>query len=339
MDTITYTTMEHIRGKKLINHNRSESINFTHYNCIFNRCNYNPSKCLDDGNNTYTNTYDRIYNSINPLLTSQYGGTLNNNLNIEDLNTNLNFDINNASDNNIYDLLGGAKKTDVFPNSSTMYMIADATDPSLITNYFTRLNKLGISQRGKTGIKPHISLMEIHINKSNPDHKILIGHNGLINPNILRIMKQQYFNLNPQMYIISKPGGYEIMGDFMAKVYTATNSNYITQFRMSFYKYLESILGRGSRRIFIIANKKYYVYSYRGRDLVAIPDYYHGIGIWKPHLSLVKLDRIQKSNPNLYNLYRQFGINALVHALRGVKGSMNQFNLAYHFNSFRITIT
>ena len=217
-------------------------------------------------------------------------------------------------------------------------MIADATDPSLIKHYFNRLDKLGIDRDIQEHIIPHISLMELYINMDNPDHKIIINNDGSINSKLLQIMKQQYLTINPQMHIVSKTGKYEIMGDFMAKVYTAVNSDYITQLRIVFYKYIESILGDFSRKSIIISNKKYYVYSYGGRELIAIPHFYHGKGVWKPHLSLIKMSKLQLSNPVLYSSYEQYGINVLIDALRGVKGSMNQLNLARHFNSFRITV-
>jgi len=347
--------IEYVRYNRLVNFNRSESIINTNYNCVFNKCTYDPTNFIIENNN--------LSNPIN----TQMGGKQNqiqiNNVNLEsdlDFNspyyndmdmmfhneftnnefTNNEF-IHNAFTNNELinndDLIGGAKKG-VFTNSATMYILADATDPSLIKHYFNRLDRLGISLQNQSRIKPHISLMEIHINKSNSDHKILIDSNGSLNPQLLRIMQQQYAAINPQMYIISKSGDYEIMGDFMAKVYTSNNSNYITQFRIAFYKYIERLLGKGSRKHVTIANKNYYVYSYRGKNLIAIPDYYHGKGVWKPHLSLVKLDKIQQSNPTLYNTYKQFGINALINALRGVKGSLNQLNLSYHFNKLRITV-
>jgi len=128
------------------------------------------------------------------------------------------------------------------------------------------------------------------------------------------------------------------MGDFVAKIYNATNPIYITHFRTSFYKYLESFLGKSTRRYIKTASKGYYVYSYRGKDLIAIPEYYHGKGVWTPHLSLIKLDKIQRSNPNLYNAYEKSGVSALIRALAGSRGSLDHFNMSRHFNIFEISV-
>ena len=329
----------------------------------FDSCIYNPSAPI-------------ISNTISPSTLNKTGGfdivadsemETNNDLNISDLynicegfNDNVSHDVDNEfnnefdnefdnefnnKDDNEFDnkddedkSIGGARSINIFKKSYTMFMLADATDPDLIRSYFNRLDKLGISSQDQSRIKPHISLMEVYINRKNPYHNILVGRNGMISPQLKNVMKYQYFMLNSQMYIVSKKGGYEIMGDFMAKVYTALNSNYITQFRMAFYKYIENKLGRGKRRSVVVAGKKMYVYSYGGMDLIAVPSYYHGKGVWKPHLSLIKLDKIKKSNPTLYSAYLQHGIKVLINALSGVKGQMNQFNMAYHFNSFRMTV-
>lgn len=275
-------------------------------------------------------TIENIYNIIN-------GPDINDDISENDIYDNIiNDDI--INDDNIYNMFGGAKIGTVFKNSATIYMLADVTDSSLNHNYFNRLDKLGVSKQDQAKIIPHISLMEVYINMSNPDHKILVTSQRSIVPILQQIMMKQYFAINPQIYLVSKRGDYEIMGDFMAKVYRATNSRYITQFRMAFYKYIENILGRGIRRKIIMNNKIFYIYSYRGRDLLAVPDYYHGRGVWKPHLSLIKLNKLQKSNPVLYRSYQKSGLKELVKALNGVRGSINQLNLSYHFNSFRITV-
>lgn len=234
---------------------------------------------------------------------------------------------------------GGANKSNnVFNSLYKLYLIADATDNNLINNYHARLDKLKISKFEQMKMKPHISMMDIQINKANPDHRYIIDANGHMVNKLKHILTVKYHQLSPQMYLTSKKGKYQIMGEFMAKVYTAVNSSYITQFRMSFYKYLEHHLGLAKRSVKYVNGKKYYVYSYNNRELIAIPDYYHGKGIWTPHLSLIKLDKIQKYNPQLYYAYQKNGINALIYALAGVKGSLDHINMSLHFNSLRISI-
>ena len=277
-----------------------------------------------------TNRY-KINNTDNIKYISQSGGANINN-SVRDMETH------NAITDNIYEyevLKGGANN--IFRNNSTIFLLADATDPVVINNIYARIAKLKISHNLLKGVRPHFSLMQIIVNTANPDHKILMfGKN--INPHLRIVIDIQYNRITPQIYISSPKGGYEIMGDFFAKVYTQTNAEYITLFRKQIYKYIEGFLGKGQRRLAIVNNIKYFVYSYRGRDLLAVPEYYHGNGIWKPHLSIIKLDKIQKSNPKLYAQYLRYGISALVNALSGVKGSISTFNIRRHFGALRITV-
>lgn len=303
--------------------------------CDFDSCLYNPTK---------------INTTIKPILINNIGGksqiqknennqVLSNDMESSDLCDSVTDNTDNIDNiNNTDDISGGAGNKNIFKKSYVMFMIADATDSSLIKSYFNRLDKLGISENYQDRIKPHISLMEVYINGAHPYHNILVERNGTISPQLKTIMKNQYFMVNPQMYIVSGKGKYEIMGDFLAKVYTALNSNYITHFRVAFYKYIENKLGKGIRKSVIIMGRIFYVYSYGGMDLIAVPSYYHGKGVWKPHLSLAKLDNIKKSNPILYNAYMHQGTKVLINALSGAKGKMNQINMAYHFGSFRITV-
>lgn len=241
------------------------------------------------------------------------------------------------------DMIGGAvkgmkKRASVFKSGYTMYMIADATEPKMLGAYQARLDRLGISKKEQSKIKPHISLMQVQINKANPDHLQIIGADGMIRSGLERELENAYKTLSPQMYLISRKGKYEIMGEFMAKVYKAVNSSYITSFRMTLYKYLEKKLGPSKRKVAILNGKKYFVYSYGGRDLIAVPEYYHGKGVWTPHLSLIRLDKLEKANPQLYDTFQRTDVKTLVNALIGVKGTLDQVILGYHFGSFRTSI-
>jgi hypothetical protein len=83
-------------------------------------------------------------------------------------------------DYNNLNLNGGAVKVSnlrsVFRSGYTMYMIADATDQGLIRAYHDRLDRLGINKRYQVKIKPHISLMQVQINKANPDYQYLVNN-------------------------------------------------------------------------------------------------------------------------------------------------------------------
>ena len=180
--------------------------------------------------------------------------------------------------------------------------------------------------------------MEIEVNRANPYHKYIVDAYGQINGILRDLLTIKYNQISGNIYLKSKKGVYNIMGDFMAKVYKTNNPTYITDLRMVLYKYLEVMLGKSNRKVKIRDNKKYFVYSYRGKDLIAIPEYYHGKGKWTPHLSLIRLDKIKKSNILLYRNYQKYGIKELIMALRGVKGSLDNLNMSYHFNTLRISV-
>lgn len=232
--------------------------------------------------------------------------------------------------------IGGASRT-VFTNMCRLYILADITDVKIIRNFHDRLKNLGLSKTDQSKSKPHITLMEVIVNRSHPSSHLLLDANGKVMSQLSSYLEQCYAAVSPQMYLTSKKGKYEIMGDFMAKVYTANNTSYITDFRINLYRYIEALIGKGRRRIVIIDNKRYFMYTYHGKDLIAVPEYYHGKGVWKPHLSLIKLERIKKLNPRLYDLYIIHGVTAIVDALRGSKGSVDHLNMSLHLSSLRIT--
>jgi hypothetical protein len=233
---------------------------------------------------------------------------------------------------------GGASHMRVFNNSSVVYMIADATEKGFIQRYKQRLDKIGLPKQEQQKSKPHITMMEVIVNKNNPYSYLILDVNNRIINALEKLLRFGYQQLSPQIYLTSQIGKYEIMGEYMAKVYTSNNSIYITNFRMILYKYLEKLLGKGKRSIKKISGLSYYVYSYHNMELIAVPEYYHGKGIWKPHLSLVKLNKIKKYNPRLYAKYKSYGINPLIDALSGVGGSINNLNMSYHFGNLRISV-
>lgn len=226
----------------------------------------------------------------------------------------------------------------VFQNGAVMYMLGNMTNPVLRQEINERVKRLGVTQSDIDRLKPHISLMEIHINKSNSKHNILIGLDNKINESLRQIMKQTYDALSPRMFLQSESGKYAVMGDYFAKVYTALDPKYITELRMTFYRYLEKHFISFTKHTRIVNGKTYVVYVYDGEELIAVPDYYHGRGNWTPHLSLTKISKI---SPVLYAEYnKNKDIRVLVNALSGVKtGSINQINMYNDFRGFRATVS
>lgn len=295
--------------------------NKNYINSYKNTINFNNGRYVPYQNNNTSNNY--VINSNNNILSS------------EDMITSEAY---LTESNNMHGGLIKVKRKGVFNSTYKMYIIADATDKTLINSYYSRLNKLGIPRFDRTNIRPHITLMEILVNRNHPDYKYIVDEYGQINNTLRDLLAMKYKQLSPQMYLKSRSGSYNIMGDFMAKVYKATNSRYITDFRLVLYKYLEMLLGKGTRKVKNIDGKKYFYYKYNGMELIAIPDYYHGKGNWTPHLSLIKLDKLRKSNNKLYNIYLKHGLNSLIYSLKGSKGSLTNVNLSYHFSILRVSI-
>lgn len=238
-----------------------------------------------------------------------------------------------------------SKTYGVFNRTAKLYMLANATNDSLKSNYSYRLHELGVKS---TKVKPHITMMHIHINMDNPDSKHLVksGKNGLIINSLFKnVMSKKYNMMSSDIYLKSKNSYYDILGEFLAKVYIHNgNVQDITDFRMTMYLYLQMYLGEFKRSRVNDNGKVFFIYSYNGRELIAVPEYYHGKGVWKPHLSIVKMNKLSRHNPSLYNrfvdVYNQNnsdGVRLLTQEMKNVKGSMNSVNMKMHFDEFVIT--
>ena len=226
-----------------------------------------------------------------------------------------------------------------FKNTYRMYMIAEATDPKLIKNYRYRQKKLGM--KGSKNV-PHITMMHIHINSDNPDHLHLVNKAGRTNHLFQKLIEKKYNQISNEIYLKSSNTFYDIMGDFFAKVYVHDGDRkQITDFRMVLYRYLEMYLGKFTKREKVdIDGRVFFVYSYNGRELIAVPEYYHGIGVWTPHLSIIKLTHLRKYNPQLCEEFEEdeYDPDTLINTMKGVKGSMSYLNLGMHFNKIGISV-
>ena len=225
-----------------------------------------------------------------------------------------------------------------FKNTYRMYMIAEATDPKLQQNVENRREKLGVHS---TSV-PHITMMHIHINADNPDRRFLVDGSGRVNQVFSKLMKNKYDQISDGIYLKSSQSYLDLMGDFFAKIYVNEGDpKIITDFRMTLYLYLELYLGRFTKRERIdIDGRVFFVYSYKGNELLAIPEYYHGIGVWTPHLSLIKLPTLKIQNPILYKKFEDsdYDPNVLIDAMKGVKGSISYLNMGKHFSKLVLSI-
>lgn len=285
--------------------------------------------CHDDYNNNFVNP------ELDILKNKDLHGGSNSGKVLRTLDPILSFDIVDTVQ------AGGFRRTistGYFKSGYKTYLIADVTDQRLRSGYFSRLHRLGISKQTMENIKPHITLMEIIVNRANPDSKYIIDGYGQMVPVLKALLDTKYNQLKNNMRITSSKGRYSVMGDFMAKVYRASDNTHITSFRMVLYSYLSIMLGRFRRKKITYDGKGYYVYLYNNKELIAVPDYYHGKGNWTPHMSLIRLDKVQKDNLILYNAYKRQGLSVLVNALHGSSGSIDNLNLATHFGVLRTSV-
>lgn len=230
------------------------------------------------------------------------------------------------------------KRTNVFFEQYSLAMMAGISDLKLKNALHSRAEKLGVSKNDYTKMDFHLSLLIVLINKRNPDSSVLVDEKGSLVSDFVSELKHGFNTVSARINLNSTPGKYEAMGDFMAKMYEAENSEYITMFRICFYKFLERKLGYGCRRIQKIDSNEYYIYSYRGRDLIAVQNYYHGRGKWTPHLSLVRLGKVKQSNPALYAAYEKEGMVKLAKSMKGATGYLDKLNMKTHFNDLRVSV-
>lgn len=74
----------------------------------------------------------------------------------------------------------------------------------------------------------------------------------------------------------------------------------IFEFRKAFRNAVEKMLGCKLQRSPVQNCPGYTIYECSGKFIYAVPDYYHGVGVWEPHLSLFNEIHLNKNNHTLY---------------------------------------
>jgi hypothetical protein len=159
---------------------------------------------------------------------------------------------------------------------------------------------------------PHITLLQFDVNMDSDFYYFLIKI--LENKYILNKDLIKYFLL--KLLLKSNKGKYNIFNTFIAREYKVNDNFLITYFRKNFYnilthnyyKYKNKNIIKKNNKI-INNNIKYTCYKDNNNNkLYAVPEYYHGKGIWTPHLSLFNIYNIQPNFNNsnkLLNLFRK----------------------------------
>jgi hypothetical protein len=157
------------------------------------------------------------------------------------------------------------------------------------------------------------------------------------NPQLCNI---DYLHYMKGVILRSFPGNYDMKGQnvghkFLSKMYIANNPTQISEFRTAFYKKLQSLLNipHTVKKPFSTRSEKdskgldYVIYMYQGKDFFAVPNYYHGIGIWTPHLSILSEAELATCNEQLNKQYQISGIKCLVDAMAGTAVELNEIRM------------
>lgn len=109
----------------------------------------------------------------------------------------------------------------------------------------------------------------------------------------------------------------------------------VSQFRNRLVELIERFVGGEIHRSRWQLCPGYTIYSYLGEDIYAIPDTYHGPGVWEPHLSLFNTRHLKKSNNNkLFDLIQrsnseQDKIDVLRHSMTQGMMTLNPISEIY----------
>lgn len=182
---------------------------------------------------------------------------------------------------------GGA----MFPQTDSYYFIANITDNEMINKFNQRTQVVGIDPTKYSSY--HVTLLQFDINKNDPNRNIFYSDEFY---KIVKFAYEETFikNKSKIIYVQKK---YDIMGkkQWFAKKYRVPQEtlNQLHAFRMIIYKSIEIILGPSTTsQKRSTDNNIYYVYSYQGNELFAVPQYYHGTKTWEPHISFFRLEDI-----------------------------------------------
>jgi hypothetical protein len=201
----------------------------------------------------------------------------------------------------------------------TYSVMADISNDSIIDSLNQRRNC--ILQNINDDYIFHITLLSFEINRSlkpycdlfENKNKIGTQTHKTLKPEIIQFANEAYNETFKQQDIIlsQEQGKYHKMGAYYVKKYYIiyeTQINTITEFRTSFYKklrnYFRKNLGDYSFDWYWDETgntRNDYTLAKIGNDVIfAIPNYYFGIGVLEPHISIAKEDEIKQYNPTLF---------------------------------------
>ncbi len=195
-------------------------------------------------------------------------------------------------------------------------------------------DRVRILSSGKIDEKEyHMTIHSFFLNSNHPYYKY-------VKRGLLEQLKWSSINtFTDDIELRSRYGKYSIYAgkknDFFVREFGSKVD--ITAFRMSIYKWIQKAVGGKCvcSHTDKIGGQTFYFYSYKGTDLYAISEHYHGRGQIKFHVSLISSDEYYKKYMNvsdqceyMVKLIHRCGkrINALSHIK--VKRDMNKFTVS-----------
>lgn len=191
-----------------------------------------------------------------------------------------------------------------FTSNSIIYVMANVTDSYKLERLSERRSVLLNGGSAKNSAL-HITLMELHININHDSSSMFSDEK------FQAAIATAYINTiqASKLKLTSELGCYDLIGasekKFYVKDYKPDDEKVITKFRTEIYNIITFLVGSYDIKPEIkeISGKKFHVFSYQGKELFAVPDYYRGTGNWKPHISLASTDDLEKNNTNLFRTF------------------------------------
>jgi len=195
----------------------------------------------------------------------------------------------------------------LFNNYKNFYVLANI-DLHTLDGFIQRRKLLS----GTSKYTPHITLFTAILNVDNKYTKLFYSTD--FKNFIIKTYYKTLININ----LYSKKGNYEILGDtkkFFVRMYEPSNKTMITTFRTNIYNKIKQMLNIND---FIIHKSDQYVYFIIPNSstyLFAVPTHSYGVGVWKPHVSIVH--DTDTTNNNIRNLILNNDANSITKYFKG----------------------
>lgn len=162
-----------------------------------------------------------------------------------------------------------------------------------------------LSKFGSSRITPHVTIHAINFNKDHPKiHQFFSFEKSTytVRPAFRDAINEIYRRTLQNKLVLTHDNDFKQMGKYFALKYKCRHPSIITRFRMGLYRYISDKVGNIPSEYKMITRvsgqdpekiDNYRVYSdIYNREVYAVQDYYHGVGVWTPHISLVTEDEL-----------------------------------------------